>query len=116
VTTRTAAARHAWPSPSASGLQILDVREEAEWDEGHIPGSIGVPYHDIHSIPDGVDPKRPLAVICSSGSRSAVAASIVKRHGADEVIHVADGGIGDWSELGYPIEKVEELTTQEVAS
>jgi hydroxyacylglutathione hydrolase len=100
----------------SADLQILDVREKTEWDEGHIPGSIHVPYHDIGDIPPEIDVKRPLAVICSSGSRSAVAASIVKRLGADEVIHVADGGVRSWTELGYPIEKVEELTIQEVAS
>jgi rhodanese-related sulfurtransferase len=85
-------------------LQILDVRETAEWEEAHIPGSSHVPYHDIDGIPPGVDGDRPLAGICSSGSRSAVAASIVKRHGATDVIHVADGGVGSWIELGYPVE------------
>ena len=35
------------------GLQILDVREQAEWDAGHIPGSVHEPYHDIDDIPDG---------------------------------------------------------------
>jgi hydroxyacylglutathione hydrolase len=97
-------------------LQILDVRERAEWDEGHIPGSIHVPYHDIEGIPAGIDGNRPLATICSSGSRSAVAASIVKRYGATEVMHVADGGVRSWSELGYPVEKIDELTTEEIAS
>ena len=53
-------------------LQVLDVRERAEWDAGHIPGSVHTPYHDIDGIPDGIDPARPIAVICSSGQRSAV--------------------------------------------
>jgi hydroxyacylglutathione hydrolase len=97
-------------------LQILDVRELAEWEDGHIPGSSHVPYHDIEGIPWGIDGKRPLAVICSSGSRSAVGASIVKRHGATDVAHVADGGLRDWAELGHPVEKAEQSTTQEVAS
>ena len=37
----------------ADELQILDVRERDEWDAGHIPGSVHVPYHDIHGLPDG---------------------------------------------------------------
>ncbi len=85
-------------------VQIVDVRERDEWEDGHIPGSVHEPYHDIHSLPDGVDPDRPVAAICMSGQRSAVAASLLKRHGAREVLHVADGGVGTWKRAGYPIE------------
>jgi hydroxyacylglutathione hydrolase len=77
-------------------LQILDVREQDEWDAGHIPGSVHTPYHDIHSVPDGIDPERPVAVICSSGQRAAPAASLLRRHGAREVLHVVDGGVPDY--------------------
>jgi rhodanese-related sulfurtransferase len=77
-------------------VQILDVRERSEWDEGHIPGSIHIPYHDLHELPDGIDPGRPIAAICSSGQRSAVAASLLERFGAREVLHVTDGGVRDW--------------------
>jgi rhodanese-related sulfurtransferase len=54
----------------AGELQILDVRERAECDEGHIPGSAHTPYHDIYEIPEGVDPGRPVAVVCASGRRA----------------------------------------------
>jgi hydroxyacylglutathione hydrolase len=77
-------------------LQILDVREQDEWDAGHIPGSVHMPYHDIHDVPDGIDPERPVAVICSSGQRAAPAASVLRRHGASEVLHVVDGGVPDY--------------------
>jgi len=77
----------------ADELQILDVRERDEWDAGHIPGSLHMPYHDIHGLPDGLDPQRPVAVICSSGQRAAPAASLLRRHGASEVLHVVDGGV-----------------------
>jgi glyoxylase-like metal-dependent hydrolase (beta-lactamase superfamily II)/rhodanese-related sulfurtransferase len=86
-------------------LQILDVREETEWRGGHIPESVHMPYHDIHSVPDGIDPARPVAVICASGQRSAVAASLLKAYGARDVIHVVDGGVGTWERLGFPIER-----------
>jgi hydroxyacylglutathione hydrolase len=77
-------------------LQILDVREQGEWDAGHIPGSVHTPYHSVHGIPEGIDPDRPVAVICSSGQRAAVAASLLRRHGAREVLHVVDGGVSDY--------------------
>ncbi len=86
------------------GLQILDVREDSEWREGHIPGSMHVPYHDIHGLPEDLDPGRPVAVICSSGERSVVAGSLLKAYGATEVIHVADGGVPLWRRLGNPVE------------
>ena len=86
-------------------LQILDVREDSEWEAGHIPGSVHVPYHDIHALPEGVDPLLPVAVLCASGQRAAVGASLVKRYGAHHVIHVTDGGVPKWGRLGNPLER-----------
>jgi hydroxyacylglutathione hydrolase len=84
-------------------LQVLDVRERYEWDAGHIPGSIHMPYHDVTGIPEGIDRSRPVAVICASGQRSAVAASLLSAHGAHCVIHVAGGGVGSWQRQGWPV-------------
>jgi len=89
----------------ADSLQILDVREETEWNDGHIPGSLHLPYHDIHELPEGLDPARPVAAICASGQRSAVAASLLQSHGVKDVIHVVDGGVGTWEKLGFPVER-----------
>ena len=85
-------------------VQILDVREQREWDRGHIPGSVHAPYHDIHAIPDGLDPQRPIAAICASGQRSAVAASLLLRHGARDVLHVVPGGVPTWAARGWPVD------------
>jgi hydroxyacylglutathione hydrolase len=85
-------------------LQVLDVRERDEYDEAHIPGSVLTPYHDLHEIPDGIDPQRPVAVVCASGQRAAVGASLMRRHGAREVFHVVDGGVPAWRRAGYPVE------------
>jgi hydroxyacylglutathione hydrolase len=87
-----------------SDLQVLDVRERSEWDAGHIPGSLFMPYHDLRGMPPGLDPDRPVAAICASGQRSAVAASLLQRHGARDVVHVVDGGVGTWRARGWPIE------------
>jgi rhodanese-related sulfurtransferase len=88
----------------ADGLQVLDVREASEWHDGHIPGSIHTPYHDVRGVPEGVDPDRPVAVVCSSGQRGAVAASLLQRAGARRVIHVVEGGIPAWRRAGWEIE------------
>jgi hydroxyacylglutathione hydrolase len=84
--------------------QVLDVREDDEWRRGHIPRSVHRPYHDIDAIPPGIDPGRPVAVICASGQRSAVAASLLRRHGARDVIHVVEGGVPLWGREGWPLE------------
>jgi glyoxylase-like metal-dependent hydrolase (beta-lactamase superfamily II)/rhodanese-related sulfurtransferase len=86
-------------------VQVLDVREAEEWGRGHIPGSTWAPYHDLHGIPEGLDPSRPIAAICSSGQRAAVAASLLRHHGAEHPIHVADGGVGTWERRGWPLER-----------
>lgn len=84
-------------------VQIVDVREQDEWRSAHIPGSIHAPYHDIRGLPKGVDPERPVAAICASGQRSAVAASLLARFGAEQVIHVVDGGVGTWERAGHEV-------------
>jgi hydroxyacylglutathione hydrolase len=87
------------------GVQVLDVRERSEWDEGHIPGAVHVPYHDLHELPGGIDAGAPLAAICASGQRAATAASIAQRLGATDVWHVVDGGVGTWGRAGYELER-----------
>lgn len=90
--------------PARAGeLQILDVRERSEWDAGHIPGSTHTPYHDIRAVPDGIDPRRPVAAVCASGQRAAVAASLLARYGAEHVVHVTGGGVGTWERAGHPV-------------
>jgi glyoxylase-like metal-dependent hydrolase (beta-lactamase superfamily II)/rhodanese-related sulfurtransferase len=85
-------------------VQVLDVREATEWADGHIPGSVHTAYHDLTGVPDGLDAGEPIAVICASGQRSAVAASLLLRAGAEHVLHVADGGVGTWEKRGWPTE------------
>jgi rhodanese-related sulfurtransferase len=71
-----------------------------------------VPYHDIDGVPDGIDPERPVAIICSSGQRSAVAASLLLRHGVKHPIRVMNGGVGTWREHRWPIEDAGNVTAR----
>jgi len=88
-------------------LQILDVRDEKEWNDGHIPGSVLKTWHDITELPAGLDAAKPLAVICGSGQRAATAASLVQRFGAEHAIHIVEGGVPKWGRLGHPLETSE---------
>jgi glyoxylase-like metal-dependent hydrolase (beta-lactamase superfamily II)/rhodanese-related sulfurtransferase len=85
-------------------VTLLDVREDDEWEEGHVAGSAHVPYHDLRDgPPDDLPRDKPLAVACSAGNRSSLAASLLRRSGLDDVVHVADGGIEDLEELGVEL-------------
>ncbi len=86
-------------------LQVLDVREQFEWDRGHIPGSVHTPYHDIDALPDEIDAEQPVAAICGSGQRSAVAIGLLELHGAKQPMHVVDGGVGTWANRGWPLQQ-----------
>ncbi len=81
-TERLAAAELPTRMQADPDLQLLDVRDREEWDEGHVPGSVWRAWHDIGAVPEGLDPARPVAVACAAGRRSATAASLLKLHGA----------------------------------
>ncbi len=89
-------------------VQIVDVREQGEWDAGHIPGSVLQTWHDIDGLPDGIDPERPVVVICGSGQRAATGASLLQRAGARRVVHVVGGGVPRWGRDGNPIETADD--------
>jgi hydroxyacylglutathione hydrolase len=76
-------------------VQVLDVRDVAEYEAGHIPGSLSLPWHDIDALPDDLDPDAPIASVCASGMRAGIAVGLLERAGAAEVIHVAPGGVAD---------------------
>jgi hydroxyacylglutathione hydrolase len=79
----------------AGEVALLDVRERDEWKAGHVPGSLHVPFHELRDgrVAELEQAGRPLAVACTSGVRSALAASLLRRAGVDGVVHVADGGV-----------------------
>ncbi|MGD9573627.1 MAG: rhodanese-like domain-containing protein [Thermoleophilia bacterium] len=84
-------------------LQLLDVRDDAEWRRAHIPGALHTPYHALSELPAGLDPEAPVAVVCASGQRAGIAASLLRRLGAAEVVHVTGGGVGAWERAGGPV-------------
>ena len=94
----------------ADDVTLLDVREQDEWAEGHVPGSLHVAYHELRQgAPHELQAARngtPLAVACSAGNRAAIAVSLLKRHGVGNLIHVTDGGVADLADHG--IDLVEE--------
>ncbi len=75
---------------------ILDVREQEEFDEGHIPGATVIPHGQIHLLaPDKLPDKDALILVyCRSGRRSKIAADALAKLGYTNVKEF--GGIIDW--------------------
>jgi hydroxyacylglutathione hydrolase len=88
----------------ADDLLVLDVRDDDEWAEAHIPGSIHLPYGELPERQAELPRDKTIAAICSGGKRSGLAASILQREGFERVIHVADGGVGTWRRSGHPVD------------
>jgi glyoxylase-like metal-dependent hydrolase (beta-lactamase superfamily II)/rhodanese-related sulfurtransferase len=88
----------------AGDVTLVDVREDDEWEEGHLEGSLHMPYHELRDGPPSELPRgEPLAVACSAGNRSSLAASLLRRAGVEGVVHVADGGVEDLDRLGIEL-------------
>ena len=79
------------------GYIILDVREQYEYDAGHIPGAILIPYTQIAEKAEGIltDKSQLILVYCRSGRRSKIAAEKVAALGCAVV--ELDGGILSWN-------------------
>jgi rhodanese-related sulfurtransferase len=92
---------------------VLDVREPAEWEKGHIPGAVLAPRGMLEWYADPTTPyakpelttKRDarLTVACASGGRSMLAAETLKKMGYPNVLNMA-GGFNEWSKQGFPVE------------
>jgi rhodanese-related sulfurtransferase len=85
-----------------NGMQVLDVRREAEFMAGHIEEAAWWPLDRFRISPPEVDLDVPLAVHCQSGYRSMIACSLLQRAGFKNVVNVS-GGFGAWQEAKLPI-------------
>ena len=87
---------------SQEGYVILDVREQDEYDAGHIPGAILIPYTQIEDKADEMlpDKDQQILVYCRSGRRSKIAAEALVELGYTNIKEF--GGIIDWP---YEVEK-----------
>jgi hydroxyacylglutathione hydrolase len=83
-------------------VEVLDVREKDERDEGYIPGSRHIPYRLVRAFRDELENGRPVVTICSTGARAGVAASVLVAEGV-HARPVLDGGIDDWQQRGHAL-------------
>jgi sulfur-carrier protein adenylyltransferase/sulfurtransferase len=79
---------------------VIDVREQAEWDEGHIPGAIHIPRSFLESRIAGVaTPDQEVILSCASGNRSLLAGTTLREMGFTNVESLA-GGFQRWKQSG----------------
>ncbi len=87
----------------AGGVNVLDVREPDEFDQGALPNVVHIPRGHLEAQVEGklLDKNTPVVVYCVGGVRSAFAARTLQELGYTEVLSVA-GGFGKWKDEGRP--------------
>ncbi|MFY9221021.1 MAG: rhodanese-like domain-containing protein [Blastocatellia bacterium] len=85
-------------------LKVIDVRRPAEYQSGHAPTAINSQLAFLERELSQFDSNQPTAVICASGYRSAIAASLLARHGFSKLYNVV-GGTTAWINAAYQVEK-----------
>jgi molybdopterin/thiamine biosynthesis adenylyltransferase/rhodanese-related sulfurtransferase len=96
-------------------LVIVDVREQNEWEQGHIPGAIHVPRSYLESRFEGFVPERDKRIVlyCASGQRSALAANTLEEQLGYENVASMSGGFTLWKDRGYPFERPAVLSAEQ---
>src|SRR3954453_24161260 len=94
---------------------IVDVREQHEFEEAHLPGAIHVPRGHLESRIEGKvgDKSRPVVLYCASGQRSALAANTLQDLLGYEDVASMTGGITLWKDRGYEVETPKTLTPEQ---
>ena len=83
---------------------IVDVREPWEYQMGHVSGAKLIPLGELSQRVSELDPKKPVVVICQSGSRSQSAAALLAQKGFKKVYNVL-GGMSAWQMSGLEISR-----------
>lgn len=88
------------------GAILLDVRERTEWARGHIPGARHLPLGQLGArLPELENLRtKPVVVQCQSGTRSAMAARMLKQAGFEHVYNLG-GGLMAWTMAGRKTER-----------
>jgi molybdopterin/thiamine biosynthesis adenylyltransferase/rhodanese-related sulfurtransferase len=94
-----------------AGATLIDVREQVEWDAGHIPGALFIPLGTLEQEIAAAVPDKGTEIImqCRSGARSGRGTDLLQQLGYTNVVNMA-GGILQWQADGLPVEAPESLT------
>lgn len=84
---------------------ILDVRGRDEYAEGHVPGSRNIPHDEVGRYAQELASFEKIYLHCRSGKRAQVARESLEHYGLKNIICIWNGGMLDWLEAGYEIER-----------
>lgn len=84
----------------AGEFTLLDVRATGEFQMRHIKGAVNIPAPELRTRRETLRKSQPIALICSTGHRSSLAAALLKQRGFENVSNVA-GGMTGYSAAGY---------------
>lgn len=84
-------------------VELVDVREQYEYDEGHLRPSKLIPLGQLQKRVKELDSTKPVYILCRSGARAITAAHQLTSAGFGDV-RVVEGGILAWARAGYPVE------------
>ena len=95
----------------SAGVTLLDVREQVEWDAGHIPGAAFIPQGELPGRIEAEFPDKDQQIVlyCRSGARSGRATQLLQGLGYTDVVNMT-GGILAWAEHDLPIDSPASLT------
>src|ERR1700704_819766 len=93
---------------------VVDVREQAEWDQGHLAGAVHVPRSYLESRFENFVPQRDKKIVlyCATGQRSALAANTLEEYMGYEDVASMNGGFALWKDRGFPFERPKVLTPE----
>ncbi len=83
---------------------VFDVREQVEYDEGHIPGVTLIPLGEVPNRLSEIPKDKTVIMTCRSGNRSGQATDFLRQNGYTNV-HNMEGGIVAWQQAGLPVDK-----------
>ena len=86
----------------AGEIQLVDVREDYEWDAGRIAGATHIEMQKLSDEADSIDRATPVVFVCRTGARSGMAARAFG--GAGYEAHNLEGGLVAWAGSGLPLE------------
>ncbi|MBA3359198.1 MAG: molybdopterin-synthase adenylyltransferase MoeB [Thermoleophilaceae bacterium] len=100
---------------NGNGAVIVDVREQQEFEESHIPGALHVPRGHLESRIEGAAKDRSQRVVlyCASGNRSALAAKTLQDELGYENVESMTGGITLWKDRGFDVEVPRRLSDEQ---
>lgn len=86
----------------AGEIQLIDVREDYEFEAGRVAGARHIELQLVAAEADTIDREKPVVFYCRVGSRSSMAADAFRRAGYDA--YSMDGGLTAWEQRGLPLE------------